>query len=701
MYKVNKLFSMRVFEFYFNPKLKTDLVFDSFCYEPENIYERRVGSLYMVGAIKNALPKSPRLLDELSKTIKERYYTPIVRSPEKTLKESLKRANNFLENLVQKGDVSWLGNLNFVTLTIQKAEFNLSKVGDIKTFLIRKKRVVDIEKKIRFEDIEPYPLKIFLNIVSGKLSEEDVIVILSKEVADFFEKEAILDDLTKIYPLDEKKIINLFNSKKTRFQELSGVCLIIIYKNESFKNRKRNILVQPKTQDFSLKKALAPILKIKLPKIKLLLPKIASLNYKLLIKSSNKEKEKKPEKILKISKPLKKKKSIKIPKISIPKFTLPKINLKYWKEKIQVFLKHKNAILILGLIIFLFLGSLVFQRETTQQLKSYQNQLSQIQKQIDLADSLLILNKSQSTQEAQNIFQKAWEDLDIIIKDESILPISFQNKVNTIRNEILDNLSQISKLEKIENPEIIFEFENKEFVPQKMILKQNDIYFLSSESKGIFKLKEDGNNQLLESNQEFSSAAVWGNSIIFFSEPNQIISFQEGQLSQSFSLEIPYPDFNFNDLEIFNSNLYFLENKKNQIIKYSYLEDFKWDLPQLWISEQTQKPIEPTSLAIDGSAWILNQNNISKYSIGLFKENIGTNIFPAIQNPLKIFTNKTLPYLYILEPVQNRIIILDKAGQIIKQFQSQKFDNFLDFAVSDNGKTIWILNNLTVYQIKL
>lgn len=230
MYKVNKLFSMRVFEFYFNPKLKTDLVFDSFCYEPENIYERRVGSLYMVGAIKNALPKSPRLLDELSKTIKERYYTPIVRSPEKTLKESLKRANNFLENLVQKGDVSWLGNLNFVTLTIQKAEFNLSKVGDIKTFLIRKKRVVDIEKKIRFEDIEPYPLKIFLNIVSGKLSEEDVIVILSKEVADFFEKEAILDDLTKIYPLDEKKIINLFNSKKTRFQELSGVCLIIIIK---------------------------------------------------------------------------------------------------------------------------------------------------------------------------------------------------------------------------------------------------------------------------------------------------------------------------------------------------------------------------------------------------------------------------------------------------------------------------------------
>ena len=358
---------MRVFEFYFNPKLKADLVFDSFCYEPENIYERRVGSLYMVGAIKNALPKSPRLLDELARSIKERYYTPIVRSPEKTLKESLKRANGFLEDLVQKGDVSWLGNLNFVTLAIQKAEFNLSKVGNIKTFLIRKKRIVDIEKKIRFEDIEPYPLKIFLNIVSGKLVEEDVVVILSQEVADFFGKEAILDDLAKVYPLDEKSITDFFNSKKAKFKDLSGVCLLIVFKEESFKNRKRNILVQPKTQEFSFKQALAPLLKIKLPKIKLPkikleLPNIASISRNLITKSTKKEKVKGKGKPIekRTEKASKKIKAIKIPEISIPHLILPKINLKTLEEKAHIFVQNKNAILILGLILFLLLGSLIF-----------------------------------------------------------------------------------------------------------------------------------------------------------------------------------------------------------------------------------------------------------------------------------------------------------------------------------------------------
>jgi len=690
---------MRIFEFYFNPKLKPDLVFESFCYEPENIYERRAGSLYMVGVIKNALPKSPRLLDELSRTIKDRYYTPIVRSPEKTLKESLKRANSFLENLVQRGDVSWLGNLSFVTLTVQKAEFNLSKVGNLKTFLIRKKRVVDIEKRIRFEDIEPYPLKIFLNIVSGKLIEEDVIIVLSQEVADFFEKEAILDGLTKLYPLDEKGIIDLFNSKKAKFQELAGICLMIIFKEESFKSRKRNILVQPKTQEFSFKQALAPILKIKLPKIKLALPKMPSLSRSLLTRPVTKEKEKPVGK--EKPKTSKKREFIKIPKISIPKFTLPKIALKNLKEKAQAFLQHKNTILISGLILCLFLGFLIFQREASQQLKAYQTQLTQIQKQIDLANSLLILNKPQSIKEAQGIFQKSWQDLDSIIKIASTLPTSFQGKVNYVRNEILDNLSQLSKLEEIANPEIVFEFKSKEFVPQKMILKQNDIYFFSPYSKGIFKLKEDNSSQLLESNQEFSSAVVWQNSIIFFSKPNQIISFQEGRLSQNFSLEIPYPNFDFNDLAIFNSNLYFLEKKASQIVKYSYLEDFKWDLPQLWINEQTQKAIEPVSLAIDGSAWILDQKHINKYSIGLFKENLGADIFPLIQSPSKIFTSPFLPYLYVLEPAQNRIIVLNKTGEIIKQFQSQKFDNLLDFSVSVDGKTIYLLSGLKVYKISL
>ena len=151
---------MQVFEFYFNPKLKSDLIFDSFCYEPENIYERKMGGLYLVGLLKNVLPKNLQLLEKIAKLIKGEYYKKTIFTPEKSLKESLKEANNFLEQIAKRGDVSWLGNLSFAILTFTPhhgfwwgVKLNFTKVGGIKIFLLRTGKIIDIDKKLRFQDI--------------------------------------------------------------------------------------------------------------------------------------------------------------------------------------------------------------------------------------------------------------------------------------------------------------------------------------------------------------------------------------------------------------------------------------------------------------------------------------------------------------------------------------------------------------------
>jgi len=105
---------------------------------------------------------------------------------------------------------------------------------------------------------------------------------------------------------------------------------------------------------------------------------------------------------------------------------------------------------------------------------------------------------------------------------------------------------------------------------------------------------------------------------------------------------------------------------------------------------------------VDGSIWILTKDNtIERFYTGKLQETINIEIFPFVTNLSKIFTSSQLTYLYILEPEQNRIIILDKSGQIIKQYQSEKFNNLLDFSISQDGKTIWLLNSLTLYKINL
>ncbi len=211
---------MQVFEFHFNPKKqnktgtgKDDFIFDSFCFEPSNVYEKRMGSLYLAGLLKNVLPQNLKFLDNLAKKIKEKYYKAVSGSQEKSLKDTLKTANEHLEKIAKAGDVSWLGNLSFAVVSLKDYDLNFTKVGDFKTFLLRKNNIVDIDQKIRFDDIEPYPLKIFGNIVSGKLAENDIIVILSKEMADAFLKENLLSKIAAIFPFSQRKLKEALNEK--------------------------------------------------------------------------------------------------------------------------------------------------------------------------------------------------------------------------------------------------------------------------------------------------------------------------------------------------------------------------------------------------------------------------------------------------------------------------------------------------------
>ena len=119
-------------------------------------------------------------------------------------------------------------------------------------------------------------------------------------------------------------------------------------------------------------------------------------------------------------------------------------------------------------------------------------------------------------------------------------------------------------------------------------------------------------------------------------------------------------------------------------------------------------------MAVDGSLWALTKENageegkpsssptvIERYYAGKLQEALKLEIFPFPKSFFKIFTSSQQPYIYILEPVQNRIVIINKSGGIIEQFQSEKFDNLLDFSISQDGKTIYLLNGLKVYKITL
>ncbi len=677
---------MQIFEFHFNPsrfrrrpnkqiKNIPDLLFDSFCFEPANVYEKRMGSLYMVGLLENSLPQNNRFLDVLAEKIKEKYYKAVSIPPEKSLKESLKTANQHLEKTAKKGDVSWLGNLSFAVISLKNFEVNFTKVGELKLLLLRQGQVIDIDQKLKFNEIEPYPLKIFGNIVSAKLAQDDILLVVSKKVYRSFLEENLLDEISR-KPI--KKIKNILNGKKEKLTKISGICLLIVLSKEK-KLKEKETLAEKKSFKFS-----SLIENIKFPKIKIPIAKIPFPKIRF------------PK--IRFSK-------IPFPRINLPKIKTPSLNkpftgLKKYKKKI---------ILVLILILFFLIGFFVFERKERTRIETYQIEVEQIQEKINQAEYYFDLAEYnlQAKKNANSLYQEAWQRISALAKVSPKIPLEIEDQLLSLKEITSTNLKQLNNLVEISDPELIFEFKVREFIPRRILFFKNELYFFTPLSENIFKLKKtDQDNsfseEIIKTDQGIDLAVPFSNSIVFFSKPNQVVILKENELSEVIYLEEPFPVFDFASFASFRSHLYFLETKNDLIIRYPFLSEMNWGMPESWLAPEVKTTINFKSMAIDGSVWVLTERNtLQKYRLGRLQETIDLEIFPEIRNFSKIFASPEHAYLYILEPIQKRIIVINKNGEVIKQFQSEEFDNLLDFAVSRDGRTIYLLSGMKMFKVSI
>jgi len=687
---------MKVFEFHFNPKLRSGLTFDSFCFEPDNVYEKRMGSLYLTGALKNILPQNVNFLDKLAKIIQKEYYRSTIVKPEKALKESLKEANEFLEQVAKKGDVSWLGNLSFAALSLKNYQLNFTKVGDLKIFLLRSGKIIDIDQKLKFEEILPWPLKVFGNIVSGKLASDDVILVSTKEITDFLKKENLLQEIAKLEQVNQKKLKEIFDKKKDNALKISGLCLVLALNQEaaaeevaetpfSFPSRlisqkSAKQVIDPKTypKEFNLREAFTPLFKLISKVRQSLFSRFKGLTGKPSLQPPEEE-EAKPTKF---------------PKLTIPKLPFPRLPFGF-------LLRGRKLILIPVLVIVLILGFFITQVKEESQIKEGQETLQEIQEKVNKAESLLVLKetKPEVIGEANLLLKESWEEISKFSKIASGLPRDLQNQLTSLEYKISKSLFELNNLEVIDEPELFFEFDGGEFNPLKVTLFNDNLYFFSPHSENLLIIDKNAQARPIQAAKTFNLAVALDDSILFFSKPDQITALSPGGF-YSTAIEKPlYENFNFDDLSVYGKHLYFLDKNSGEIIRYPHLEDFNWGPPQPWLAEE-EKVIGAKSMAIDGSIWILDKDNsLGRYHKGKVEERINPETFPEIKDFKKVFTLPALPRLYVIEPAKNRVIIFDKTGQIIRQFQSQKFDNLLDFTVSRDGKTIYLLNGLKVYKI--
>jgi|GEM_PF-1332543 len=244
---------MQVYELYFNPREEHRLT-ESFHYKPKNAYERRVGSLYMVGEIPDAEKKDAPLLQNIFHLAKETYYADTSLSPDKALKSTLSKANDLLR---EKG---LGGKVNIALFASKNFSLYIGKTGEISILLANGEKRKDLGK-----ELEDSPSGLFHNMVFGKMKRGNKLFVLTSQIHTFFQKEKIFQGISG-KPLNEEITKKIGDTQKKKFSHASGVALIIDH-SLTIKEEGIKFIAEKRSKKFSFRetfaRSLQPLLKVK------------------------------------------------------------------------------------------------------------------------------------------------------------------------------------------------------------------------------------------------------------------------------------------------------------------------------------------------------------------------------------------------------------------------------------------------------
>ncbi|MFH1838281.1 MAG: hypothetical protein ABH808_02175 [Candidatus Kuenenbacteria bacterium] len=683
-----------------DPKL-TETWGNVYVVEPSNEREKKLGQLIILTALTDFSSKNPQkeIIERIIKEIQINYYRSDTNKENLNIEEIfetiLQKANQEFAKIIRISQNNWFKKINILVAIVKNEFIYFAQIGSLfSAFLIHEDRIIDIIEKVRANNIPVNPLKLFSSITNGSISVNDNIFFTSPGIFDFIASEKI------------KRIINDWevNSAILKFQNLlsnssaKNILIGVIIKN-IFLNKKAEInaikLIPTNNPLFNIAKQKEETDKILrasfLSKIQ---KNLLNLFSGLQIKFHKKIKKE----ISNATIILKEKKNY-LSFIYRCPFLLKWIN----KFKSFSFLSKILFIASLILALLLICSIIWLARKQTNELRIKENKqlIEKIENKQNAVGAALIYKDE----------KKAGETLEEILKlSEKLSKDSPENlaKLQKIQKETEIQLNKLRNITVIENPLMLTDlnllnFKNKNF---DLVFLNQQLYFYNQDNS-IFKFDFKGKKIFsifngLQDNKQFENAKPYdNNSILFYYNTNKLAKFNAlNKNLDPMEFKLPIEIKKIKDFAIYSQKIYLLDSENNQVYKYNPTQtSFKES--NNWIKEKINLN-EGVSMAIDGFIYVLKSNGeVLKFLQGKKQEFALKNLELSLKNPTKIWTTFNAKYIYILEPLTKRLIILDKQGKVQKQYTSEEFIQLQNFVVDESKNKIYILSNNKVYEIKI
>ncbi|MCH7730550.1 hypothetical protein IID21_03430 [Patescibacteria group bacterium] len=368
--------------------------------------------------------------------------------------------------------------------------------------------------------------------------------------------------------------------------------------------------------------------------------------------------------------------------------TLPERRI-YVKEEMGEVASRSNrkvAIAVGGILIALLAISITFgvrQKRVKEGRLRYEERLTQARYEFEEAQTLVSLN----TQRSRELF------------------ISAKNTVTTLEEEGVKDplLEELKNQIEQKTSEILGEYNQEPviFVDVSLLSDGFSGEDLAATDERVFVLDPDGEKIISVLVDTKKAEVIAGPGLVkganflaafsdkvFTTTPSGITEISGSSASEIISEGWQGEIFIYS----FAGNLYVLEKGTSGLWRFPVFEG-GYGAKQSWFGQGVTPDLSNViSWTIDGSIWLLtNDARILKFTRGSPETFSIKGVSPPLDNPVAIYSNENLDFIYVLDPGEGRIVVLEKNGEYKAQYFDEAIRQALDLAVfEEEGKLIFL-----------
>lgn len=678
-------------------------VCDAFIFEPTR-QEEPLGYLFAVSELEARGGVGQELLDLTLSAIQKEYYRDAKRSPASSFELALHQANLILNDSAARGVKDWMGYFNVAVCVLVGSTLHVSVAGQATVSLVRKANLTDVSEGLATSPVTN-PLRTFSQVASGTVAPRDVLYLGTANFKPLFRGEDL-----KRFAIDYSA-----HTIVARLQQLYGdyglrhpMAALVISLLPQYIVEPRTEAVLPQRSQAIHQASLQPRKPIILKQSWLattgaIIGRVAAVGYAHTkqtlwpaLKQGSRQIGGQARQGGAAFLQMGKRTVQQLPRVRVNRSIIASLppSSKLFAVLAMVF--------ALALVVSLVL--LRNKRAEDAHIQQVSEQLHSAQTAKDAAAAALIYD---NREEAQKLLAES-EHLAQQVKSSGL----YQEEVAALTKELSTEKDRLQKITRASGEAATAVGNWSDYVSNpndmRLFVIGEELFTYDPQTNAILKLSADGKTERVTQTTEgigffVNGAAQGADKTIILATDGPGVALFDAKDNSLLKQEITLPSeqTRLGAVGVFGNRLYLHDETNGQIHTYNKtLRGYTGG--EAWIADGEFPKDTIRSIAIDGNIFTLHSDGAARRLFkGVPAEFTLSAIDPALSGATRIITSDEHQYLYIVDPVNKRVVIFTKEGELVRQIFIEAASNMQDAAVGPDEKNLYVLDGAQVLKVSL